>query len=75
MLVAGIVPDLLAITIVAVYIPESPRFLLYQGKMDELADVVKRIGTVNGTEDELLDGGACSPLEADEVQVDVWKVS
>ena len=62
MLLAGIIPDLVAITLVAMFIPESPRFLLYQNKMDELAEVVQRIGAFNGQEDQLLDGGKCAPL-------------
>ncbi len=64
MLVAGIIPDLVAITIVALFIPESPRFLLYQNKMDELAEVLRSIGAFNSREEELLDGGKCVPLGA-----------
>jgi len=75
MLVAGIIPDLVAITIVALVIPESPRFLLYQNKMDELAEVLRSIGAFNSREEELLDGGKCVPLEPDEQQVDVWKAT
>ena len=36
MLVVGIVPDLIAVVIIFLYLPESPRYLLCQGKTEEV---------------------------------------
>jgi len=73
MLLAGIVPDLTGIVLVYLYIPESPRFLLYQGKLDKVAEVLKEMSEINGTSEKLVNGGRCKALGDGEELVDLWK--
>lgn len=50
MMVAGVVPDALAILLTYFFLPESPRFLLYQGKLSEVRAVLHQIAAVNGVD-------------------------
>ena len=53
LLMAGILPDVAGICLVMLYIPESPRYLLVQNKMDEVRDVMAWIARVNGSPEKL----------------------
>lgn len=62
MLVVGIIPDLIAVIIVYFFVPESPRYLLYRGKSEELRETLIRIARLNNAEDRLADEGYSLPL-------------
>lgn len=66
MFVVGVIPDLLGITLVHLYISESPRYLLVQGRMDELQGVLQGMGDMNKTRELLFDDGKCLPLTKEE---------
>lgn len=65
MLLVGVIPDLIALVMVYFVVPESPRYLLYHGKIVELADTLVHIARLNGTEDKLADGGSTLPIADD----------
>jgi len=62
MMVAGFVPDLIAVSLVYFFMPESPRFLLAQGRREEAEKAVRRIAEFNGTVGKLAEGGRLSPV-------------
>ena len=57
MLVVGVIPDLIAVAIVYFCVPESPRYLLYRGKSEELREALLCIARFNNAEDKLADDG------------------
>jgi len=57
MLVVGVLPDLIAVAIVYFCVPESPRYLLYRGKSEELRETLLCIARFNNAEDKLADDG------------------
>ena len=68
MMAAGVIPNILGILLVLFHVPESPRFLLYQGKMDGVQKFCRRVADTNGAKDKLLNDGAVQPLDPDEIQ-------
>eukprot|EP00960_Hanusia_phi_P011379 332110-Hanusia_phi.AAC.1 len=78
MLVAGVVPDVIAVLLVYVYIPESPRFMLSQGRNAEAEAVIRSIAEMNGTEAQLLHGGAIRPVKEEheraEASAESWQL-
>jgi len=65
MLVAGVIPDIIALALVYFHVPESPRYLICKGKREEVRAVLLEIARCNGTEDKLAHDGYCQPV-ADE---------
>lgn len=65
MLVAGVIPDVIAIAIVYLYVPESPRYLICKGRSEEVRGALLQIARCNGTEDSLADDGYCMPVTDD----------
>ena len=63
MMAAGVIPNILGILLVLFHVPESPRFLLYQGKMDGVQKFCRRVADTNGAKDKLLNDGAVQPLD------------
>lgn len=41
MMISGFFPDLVAVILVYLYLPESPRFLISQGRVEEAQEVVR----------------------------------
>ncbi|KAJ1488080.1 major facilitator superfamily domain-containing protein [Baffinella frigidus] len=68
MLAAGVIPNMIAVMLVMFNVPESPRFLLYQNKMDGVRQFVKRVAETNGAMDKVLKGGAVRELDGAETQ-------
>ena len=62
MLVAGIIPNLVAAFIVYRFVPESPHFLVGVGKKREAEIVVRHIAQVNGSQHRLLSDGLIQPI-------------
>jgi MFS family permease len=73
MLVAGVIPDAVGVCIVLAFVPESPRFLLYQGRLDRVQEVLQLIARTNDKESNLKHDGACRALPDDEEFCDVFK--
>lgn len=67
MLLAGVIPDAIAIYIVLHYLEESPRFLLTRGRVEEAEESIRKIAALNETSDKLLEGGALEPLPEEDV--------
>ena len=72
MLMAGIIPDIIALAIVYFYVPESPRFLICKGKSEQVRDALLQIARCNGVENALADEGHCMPV-ADGSQDSGWE--
>lgn len=47
MMIAGFFPDFVAVVLVYLYLPESPRFLVSQGRAGEAQKVVRCISAAN----------------------------
>ena len=75
MMVIGVVPNTIATVLFYLYIPESPRYLLVHGRMEEVAAVIRRISVFNGREDQIKNYGHCEPLFEDELTRDFFESS
>ena len=64
LMVAGIVPNVAALVLLRLYVPESPHFLLSVGETDKAERVLRTMARVNNTEALLLHGGRVRPLRA-----------
>eukprot|EP00284_Hemiselmis_tepida_P016861 CAMPEP_0174930338 /NCGR_PEP_ID=MMETSP1355-20121228/31110_1 /TAXON_ID=464990 /ORGANISM="Hemiselmis tepida, Strain CCMP443" /LENGTH=254 /DNA_ID=CAMNT_0016176629 /DNA_START=49 /DNA_END=809 /DNA_ORIENTATION=+ len=53
MMVAGVFPDIIAVSLVFFFLPESPRFLLARGRVEEAEKAVRYIAEFNGASDKL----------------------
>jgi hypothetical protein len=60
MMIAGFFPDFVAVMLVYLYLPESPRFLISQGRVEEAQEVV-RCATPSPTVD--MDHHVLDPLD------------
>ena len=69
---AGAVPNLLALGMFLAFVPESPRYLLLTGRVEEAEAVVRTVAVANGTEGQLLQGGRLRPLGAAARTVSPW---
>lgn len=63
LMVAGIVPNVVALVLVRLYVPESPHFLLGVGETEKAERVLRTIAQVNKTEALLLRGGRVRPSQ------------
>ena len=64
LLVAGVVPNLLALCLVVMFVPESPHFLLSVGRRADAEEVLQQIAKANSSEHRLIHDGRIS-LERD----------
>jgi len=70
LMVAGIVPNVVALVLVRLYVPESPHFLLGVGETEKAERVLRTIAQVNKTEALLLRGGRVRPSQGSQDRED-----
>jgi MFS family permease len=73
LMVAGIVPNVVALVLVRLYVPESPHFLLGVGETQKAERVLRTIAQVNKTEALLLRGGRVRPSQGSQDRVEGGK--
>jgi len=75
LLLACVLPDVIAVPLAWMYMPESPHFLLTQGREDELDILLEEVAVVNtGSRKVLLQDGRVRHVYHEEAPRDSWLV-